>query len=151
MKKPFEFAVSLRVVHPTMDPDLICKSLDWEAEYRWKAGAPRQTPKGTPLEGHYRSSYCSFEILSGDDGELAHCLRAAVERLEKYADFLRQMRADGGKIQFYVFWYPNGDMGETFSVDLLSRMAALGIDLGLNVYDDRHAETDPKPAADCGD
>ena len=127
-----------------MDPDLICKALNWETKYRWKAGTPRRTPKGTPLEGTYGDSRCSFEVGSGDDGELARCLRAAIERLEKYADFLKQMRKDGGDIQFYVFWYPNGDTGEVFGVDLLSRMAELGIDLGLNVYDDRHACTDPE-------
>ena len=143
MKTPFDYAVSLRVVHPAMDPDVICEALEWEAKYRWKAGTPRRTPKGTPLEGVYKNSYCSFDVAKGDDGELAACLRTAVGRLEKHAAFLRQVRSEGGEIMFYVFLYPNGDTGETLDVDLLSRMAGMGIELGVNVYDDRHSATEP--------
>jgi len=143
MKTPFDYAVSLCVIHPAMDPDVICKTLEWEAEYRWKVGTPRRTPNGTPLEGNYRNSYCSFDVASGGDGELAACLRTATGRLEKHAAFLRQVRNDGGEIMFYVFWYPNGDTGEIFDVHLLSRMAAIGVELGVNVYDDRHGGTEP--------
>lgn len=37
----------------------------------------------------------------------------------------------------YAFWHPNGDTGEVFRTDLLRRMADLGIELGINVFDDR--------------
>ena len=148
MKNGFEYHVSLRVVHPTMDPELICKSLNREARYRWKAGAPRQTPKGTPLEGRYKTTYCTFDIGSGSDGELAHCLELAVESLSQYADFLKQLRSSGGEVMFYVFWHPNGDTGEVFDVSLLSKMAELGIDFGLNVFDDRNVSADPGAVSD---
>jgi hypothetical protein len=42
-------------------------------------------------------------------------------------------------MMFYIFWYPNGDTGEVFETALLLKMAELGIDFGLNVYDDRQS------------
>jgi hypothetical protein len=138
MATPFDYAVSLRVVHPTLDPERICNSLGMAPFRSWKSGTPRQTPTGTPLEGVYTSSYCSFDIADGDDGELARCIRAATERLEEHADFFREIRQTGGSAMFYIFWYPNGDTGEVFDVDLLLKIAQLGIDIGINVYDDRH-------------
>lgn len=38
---------------------------------------------------------------------------------------------------FYVFWYPTGDTGEMFGTELLLDMAEMGVELGINVYEDR--------------
>jgi hypothetical protein len=38
---------------------------------------------------------------------------------------------------FHVFWYPNGDTGEVFGTELLRNMAKMGIEAGINVFDDR--------------
>ena len=39
---------------------------------------------------------------------------------------LRELRATGGTVSFYVFWHPNGDTGETFDDGLLLEMGELG-------------------------
>ena len=91
---------------------------------------------GSPLGGVYKHSYCSFDLASQEDGELAQCLRDAVARLTPKEEFLQELRMSGGSAMFFVFWYPNGDTGEVFEVGLLKKMAELGIDLGLNVYAD---------------
>ena len=139
-KQQFNYSVSLRATHPTLDPTTIAGKIGLEASYSWAAGDPRKTPNGTPLKGVRRENYCSFDITDGDDGELAACLRAALDYLKPQRDFLRQMSINGGSLMFYVFWYPNGDTGEVFSTSLLQDMSDLGIELGINVYDDRPSD-----------
>jgi hypothetical protein len=139
-KNPFKYAVSLRVTHPTLSPVDMSMAIDMTPAYSWMAGDP--WPRRTPIKGGHKESYCSYNIGAADDGELAQCLRKAVETLGGCREFLRDLRSTGGSLMFYVFWYPNGDTGEVFDTDLLLKMAGLGIELGLNVYDDRHAPFD---------
>ena len=133
MGKIFDFSVSLQVRHPDIDPAMVCAALSMEPSHSWKAGTPRVTPRGEPLGGTRRESYCSFNIAQGSDGEVAACLAATVKRLTKHRKFLNNLKATGGSVMFYVYWYPHGDTGETFNADLLAKMGRLGIDLGLNV------------------
>ena len=140
MGAPFDFAVSLRVVHPDIDPAVVIAELSMAPKYSWKAGSPRVSPKGNSLGGTRKESYCTFDIGRGSDGEVAECLADALKRLTEHSEFLANLKATGGSVMFYIFWYPNGDTGEVFGADLLAQMAHLGIDLGLNVYDDRQAE-----------
>jgi len=148
MPKPFRFAVDFQVRHPLMHSDEICEALAMNTEVCWNVGDRRVTPKGTELTGTRRETYCSFDIGSGADGRLANFLRDKIESLQSHAAFLRSIRETGGSLLFYVFWYPNGDTGEVFDIDLLAGIAELGIELGINVYDDRRppAEFPPRPS-----
>ena len=108
-----------------------------EPRHSWTVGETRRTPKGRPLRGIRTDSYCSFEMGSGKDGQLANCLKQAICQLEPKTAFLQEITATGGTLSFNAFWYPNGDTGETFSLELIQAMAAMGVSLDLNVYDDR--------------
>lgn len=137
MSNPFDYNVSLRVTHPTLDAATITARLRMTPSFCWTVGEPRKTPKGTALKGVRKESYCTFDVGSGDDGELARCLDTALADLEPLGEFLRDVRKSGGSLMFYAFWHPNGDTGEVFSSGLLQRMADLGIELGINVYEDQ--------------
>ncbi len=145
MGRTFEYAVSLHVKHPELGSAEITSNLHLKPRRNWTVGEPRRTPKGTPLEGVYKESYCCFEFGEGEDGELANCLRKAIGELRRYKPFLQQIRASGGSLEFFVFWYPNGDTGGSFDPELLGEMAELGITLGINVYDGRDALLKTQP------
>jgi Domain of unknown function (DUF4279) len=134
MDSQFEYYVSFRATHPTLDPAEIAGQLGLEANASWAAGEPRKTPKGTLLGGVREESYCAFNIGSSDDGALSECLQTAVARLKREGDFLREIRATGGSLMFYVSRYTSGDTGEVFETGLLKDMAELGIELGINAY-----------------
>jgi hypothetical protein len=53
----YEFTISLRVRHPSIDPAAVTQTLGIEPQHTWKAGAPRCGPTGEALEGVYRESY----------------------------------------------------------------------------------------------
>jgi hypothetical protein len=92
--------------------------------------------KGQSIGRNSKGKLLHFRHCAGSDGEVADCLADTVERLAEHAEFFRNLKATGGSAMFYVFWYPNGDTGDVFGADLLAQMGRLGIDLGLNVYDD---------------
>lgn len=134
MGNQFEYYVSFRATHPTLDPAEIAGQIGLGAKASWAVGEPRKTPKGTPIGGIREESYCAFDIGSSDDGSLAECLQTAVARLKRAGDFLREIRSTGGSLMFYVSWYTSGDTGEVFETALLRDMADLGIELGINAY-----------------
>lgn len=142
MPTPFRYHVSLQVRHPTMDAERIGAALGLAQSHGWSVGDLRATPDGTVLGGIRPESYCSFVLGAGENGALARCLDTAVEMLTPRGDALREIAKTGGSTNFFVFWYPNGDTGEVFTAILLRRIADLGIDLGINVFDDRAREQD---------
>ena len=82
--------------------------------------------------------YCLFQLGGGEDGELAKCLRGAVSVLQPKEQYLSQLRKTGGRMNFYVGWTV-GERGEVFDACLLSDIAQLGIDLGIEPFRGRQA------------
>lgn len=137
MTTPFSYAVNFQIRHPTAHADEIAVGLPWKAQVSWTVGDERATLKGTRIGGTRSQSYCTFRVEEGDDGQLAECLSRTADALVVHQEHLAELRRTGGTLSFYVSWYPNGDTGEVFSADLMAKVASLGIDFGLNVYDDR--------------
>ena len=54
---PFRYAVSLRVMHPDIDPEDITANIRIQPWRSWRAGEPRATPKGESLKGVYTETY----------------------------------------------------------------------------------------------
>lgn len=133
MSEPFNYAVSLQVRHPTASAEHVVALVGLELQRSWTAGDARTTSTGRPLEGEREETYCAFPLGQGSNGELARCLREAVFSLEPRKDELESLRSTGGSLLFYASWEAMGDTGEVFERELLQDIAALGIDLGMNV------------------
>lgn len=126
----FRYRVCLQIFHPDADPREIMRRMGRPAMVSWARGDARITPKGTPLGGIRSQTYCAFNIGGGEDGELAFCLRRAVDELKGSQSFFHELRSTGGSLNFLVSWW-TGERGENFNVALLADMAELGIDLGI--------------------
>lgn len=129
----FEYQVSLQVYHPDADPADIVDGLAIPASRTWKVGDRRSAPNGAELPGHYRETYCLFRLGDGSDGESAKCLGDAVKILRPKGQYLDWLRETGGRLNFYVGWTV-GERGEVFDARLLSEIAQLGIDLGIEPF-----------------
>ena len=108
-----------------------------EPERSWQAGLPRTTPKGDQLEGVYRETYwTSGNIARGEwpDKELNIELNVLVDRFSAHRDFLRRIRLTGGKSEFFVGWFFEGNGGDVLDSRMLGRMAGIEIDLALDIY-----------------
>jgi len=58
----YSYSISLRVTHPSIDPDAITQELGIEPSRKWKVGEKRTTPTGTLLEGNRKESYWVAEM-----------------------------------------------------------------------------------------
>jgi len=129
-----KFKVSFRIRHPEMNPDDICKTLGLEANHKWRAGSKRVTPKGTPLEGTYDVTYCSFKLKSNNLTELADFLKKCNESFYKHKDFFNKIHSTGGSLEYYVGLFVEDNFGEVFDVDLMKELVDLNINLSIDCH-----------------
>ena len=136
--KPYRYGISLRVFHPTIDPDKISRELGLKPFRCWKAGEPRTTPIGTPLKGNWAESYwCSKQLIRGalPRGQtLPAAISKLLDRLEPYKTFFHRIRVGGGRVELDVGWYFPVRGGDVFDYALQARLAKLKIDLSLDIY-----------------
>jgi hypothetical protein len=145
--KPFKYTISLRIEHPNIDPDEISTRLSLAPDTSWIAGSGRRTPAGRMLEGHHKKTYWSYILEEDSDIDLADQLHNFAYTIEPHKSFFRDIRATGGKSEFFIGWFSNASSSEVFSYQLLSKLAELEIDLALNVYGEyiRRSPTRPTP------
>lgn len=135
---PFRYRYSLRLRHPDMAPEKISLALGMKPQFQWMAGERRTTPKGDRLEGVNAFTYWCSEGIEGRGFDLADSLSSHLTTLEAHRSFLSEFVSTGGSIDYFVAWFTDGlNTGVTLDWQLLKRLAALEIDLGLDVYGDK--------------
>ncbi len=132
----YRYKISLRVWHPSMDPARISATLGLSPSRLWRAGEPRSTPTGRLLKGERAETYWYAQISAGTeaDTELGAAISKAIDRLMPNKAFFHQIRAEGGKAEFFIGWFFEGQSGDTFDCDLLGRLSDIKIDLALDIY-----------------
>jgi hypothetical protein len=132
------YRLSFRLWHPSMDPRDITATVGMHPVRTWKAGEPRTTPKGTPLEGLNRETYWYTQLCDGEmpPSPLATEVDAALQKLMPHRPFLRRLRTEGGRSELFIGWYLRTQAGETFPHSILAKLADLEIDLSFDNYYD---------------
>ncbi len=134
---PHRYKVSIRVWHPKMDAEEISNRLGLVASRMWTAGSQRKTPTGTPLDGVYTESYCSFRLEPPDKVGLVDFLKSFSEGLYRRKDFFEEIRSTGGRLEYFIGLFFEVNSGVVFDFDLHSKLAELKIDLSLDLYCER--------------
>jgi hypothetical protein len=128
------FSVSLAITHPDIDPAEITKTVGLMPERTTRARTPRTTPKGKELGGAYKFSCWSHKFDVGGASELGIVLHDLVERLQSHAPFFHRVVQGGGAVELFCGVLAAGNWDEILSHELLGKLAALQIDLRLDVY-----------------
>jgi len=128
------FKVSLVVTHPDIDPTVISAALDLTPGRATRAGEPRTTPKGDPLEGVYEFSCWTHEFDTSHVTDLTEYLPSVITLLNVHASFLSGIVRDGGSVELFCGVFADGNWDECFHHSLLRKLSDLGIDLRLDVY-----------------
>ena len=135
---PYSYSISLRLFHPNIDPAEITRFLALEPKYAWKAGDPRQTPKGTPLEGIYRESYWTSNLIPSEQPSEGTLLEEYLDDLAKQLtpsrDFFARIRSEGGRVELFIGMYGGRNFGFELSSSLLSAIADVGLSLSFDMY-----------------
>jgi len=128
------FNISFHVQHQSLAALNIISEFDLTPRFFHSVGEARKTPKGTPLEGIYAETYCSFLLEKKVAGHLDEYLEHWRDYLEKHAEFLNGLLTSGGKLEFYVSIFLDGDKGFEIKNSQLKRIYALGLGLTVEMY-----------------
>lgn len=131
---PYRFDVLFRVFHPKMDPDEISMQLGMTATRKWRAGDQRRTPKGQPLEGIYKSSYCFFTLAREKRGGLPELMEKFIKRVSRHKAFLATITSTKGRLELYISMFPTKNSGEILDWRMLDRLGKFKISLALDIY-----------------
>lgn len=128
------FEVSLSVIHPDIDPTEISTALELAPGRATRAGAARTTPNGNALTGLYKFSCWTHRFDVKEASELGVVLKDLVQRLQKHQQFFHRVVREGGSIELFCGVFASGNWDEILSYSLMGKLAALQVDLRLDVY-----------------
>jgi len=134
----YSYILDLRIWHPTLDPDLVTRTLGLEPRIAWRAGDPRKTPKCTVLEGVRSEGYWSANPFSygwreSTDAQVEDALEELITYLSPYEDFLREI-SQGGAVRIWVSSQGNRNYALELPPSMLSRLASVGATVVHDVY-----------------
>jgi len=138
-------ALTLRIRHPSIDPQEITDSLGMLPLAFWKAGDPRRDGRGQRLQSRYRESYWTGAFTSA--GRLPSAvstaeasLMLALVSLRRSQPFLNRLQEEGGSVELLL--HVVGD--EEFKLQLApltgATLAKAGITLILEMRPEGEAE-----------
>jgi len=135
----YEFTISLRIRHPSIEPLTITKMLGIEPQHTWKAGDARRSPVGDALEGAYRESYWMARLmpepeLSSDRSSVESVLLQTLAQLRRSHAFLEQLGTDGGVAELHVSLFARANFRLDLSVETLATLGRLGLAVALEIH-----------------
>jgi Domain of unknown function (DUF4279) len=135
----YEFTVSLRIRHPTMDPATIGDTLGIEPQHTWRAGEPRCDPAGVELGGAHHDSYWMGRLmdepqLSSDSVSVERVILKTLSQLRRAQSFLEQLSAEGGVAELLVSLYARDDFRLEFPSDSLTLLGRMHLAIALDVH-----------------
>jgi hypothetical protein len=138
----YEFTLSLRIRHPSIEPGEITRTLGIEPQHTWKAGDARRGAGGETLDGTYRETYWMARLMeapqvSSDHVSVESTLLKTLAQLRRSLQFLSDMNADGGVAELHISIFAR----DAFTLELLSESLALLGRLGLAIA----FEVQPQP------
>ena len=131
---PFRYELSLRARHPTRIAADIESALTLKAWVTNTVSEARRTPKGNPLEGINRETRCSFELSKGDDQSLLEEIAEWNLRFLDKKAFFEEFAASGGKMEYFLGLFLDGNSGFDLPPEEMGKMRELGITLSLDIY-----------------
>lgn len=143
------FSVTLRAFHPRDRLDWLSDELRLVPERVWAVGEPRKTPKGTPLEGTYDSSYWYTELEGAFGEELGDFFERQLRFLEGHRQAIEEVTREGC-VELYTWLYVGWYAGATLPAKLLRGLGTLGVEIGLEVTN-HPPEGLEKPPPEWGD
>jgi hypothetical protein len=126
------FRVSIRITHPEILPELITRKIGRTPAIAWAVGDQRITPAGTVLPGLRKDSYWVLNGPESDD--LAFLIDWANGVLQDAKPFVQELLRTGGRLEYFIGCFINGQLGTTLEPSLLAKCAELGVMLGFDMY-----------------
>lgn len=135
----YEFTVSLRIRHPTIDPATITATLGIQPQHSWRAGQARRDQSGAELGGAHHDSYWMGGLmdepqLSSESVSVEGVILKTLTNLRRAQSFLGQLNAEGGAAELHVSLYARDDFRVDLPSDSLTLLARLHLAVALHVH-----------------
>jgi len=148
----YEFTISLRIRHPSIEPHAITQTLGIEPQHTWKAGDARLSPAGETLGGTYRETYWMARLmpepeLSSDRSSVETVLLQTLAQLRRCQAFLEQLVSDGGIAELHVSLFARENFRLDLSVESLATLGRLGLAVALEIHLHSPHGVAPSPAS----
>jgi uncharacterized protein DUF4279 len=141
--------VTFRLMGADLDPDKVTRATGLTPDREHRRGDPK--PSGSPYrEGQW--SICSSPPLPKTGNGLVDHLRWLIERLGPHAPALRRICEEDELHADFFCGYFMGQANSGFAIDpaTLESIAALGADLGIDVYSEQVETELAHRAGDAG-
>jgi hypothetical protein len=135
----YEFTVSLRIRHPTIDPATITAALGIQPQHMWQAGQPRCDATGVELGGKHHDSYWMGGLtdepqLSSAAVSVEAVILKILSQLRRAQSFLEDLNAQGGAAELLVSLYARDDFRLELPADSLTLLGRLHLAVTLDVH-----------------
>jgi hypothetical protein len=144
----YEFTMSLRIRHPSVDPAQITRMLGIDPQHTWRAGDVRRDSAGGALGGEYRETFWMGRLMTqpklaseriGVESELTQTLA----QLRKSQDFLGSLKEQGGVAELHVSIFAREEFRLEFLPGSLALLGRLGLTVAVEVKP--HPGSAPQP------
>jgi hypothetical protein len=148
----YEFTISLRIRHPSIEPLTITKTLGIEPQHTWRAGDARRSPTGEALEGSYRESYWMARLmqepeLSSGRSSVESVVLQTLAQLRRAHGFLEQLVTNGGIAELHVSLFARENFRLDLSAEALTTLGRLGLAVALEIHPHSPHGVSPSPAS----
>lgn len=131
----YRFTISLRLVHPSAEISHCSAEFGLEPFRIWKAGEPRATPQGKPLEGFWRESYWTAQLDTPEPEEIEAALARIADWLREHDSFLADHARSGGSAELFIgFFLEGANSGFLLEPTVMAKFSALGVALGFDIF-----------------
>jgi hypothetical protein len=135
----YEFTVSLRIRHPTIDPMAVTEALGIQPQHCWRAGQPRCDSAGAKLGGAHHDSYWMGRLmaepqLSCSGVSVERVILAALSHMRRAQAFLERLSDEGGVAELLVSLYARDVFRLELPPDALTLLGRLHFAVALDVH-----------------
>jgi hypothetical protein len=127
-------SIALRIWHPALSASDVIYRIALPAQFANSVGEQRRTPKGHWLKGLYAQTYCCFQLKKKAASQLEQDLVPWCEFLEQRLLFMHELTRSGGRAEFRIAIFVDGDRGFELSNLLIRRIYMLGLELSIEMY-----------------
>lgn len=130
----FSYDASLDVQHPTTSLLNLGDRIGISTRQSHSVGDARRTPDGAPLTGQHLYHFWCGDLRTVDQEDITEFLWRVVTDLLPQQEFLHNLAETGGRLCIFVGISSNRCCAHQFDRELLSQLAAIGLDLRMDFY-----------------
>ena len=134
----YEFAMSLGVRHPDIDPAQITRALGLQPGHVWRKGEERRDQAGAALGGSHHASYWFCEIsprprFTDERIRVESELDRVLNMLRRSVGFMQELHRGGGATELFVTVFARGDLRLEVSPETAALLGRMGVSVTVEV------------------